>query len=198
MPRLSSILSAMEYSFNRYNKYAADGVTVALEKLLPESPFPPVVACIGSDLAVGDSLGPITGALLKYKTQGLGSFVYGTLQSPVTAKEIGVLRRFLKTVHKESNVIAVDAAIGSDGDVGLIKVNSSPLLPGAGAGKKLGSVGNVSVVGVVAEKSLANYGLFNTTRLGLVYTMSEIISDALAAFLWQRCSRRASPSDVIA
>lgn len=183
----------MEYSFNRYNRYAADGVTVALEKLLPESPFSPVVACIGSDLAVGDSLGPITGALLKYKTQGLGSFVYGTLQSPVTAKEIGVLRRFLKTVHKESNVIAVDAAIGSDGDVGLIKVNSSPLLPGAGAGKKLGSIGNVSVVGVVAEKSLANYGLFNTTRLGLVYTMSEIISDALAAFLWQRCARRVSP-----
>ena len=175
----------MEYSFSRYNQYAADGVTVALERLLPERTFP-VVVCIGSDLAVGDSLGPVAGSLLKYKTQGLGAFVYGTLQSPVTAKEISTLRKFLKSVHKGAPVVAVDAAVGAEGDVGLIKVNSAPLLPGAGTGKKLGSVGDISIVGVVAEKSLANYGLFNTTRLGLVYSMSEIVSDALAAFLWQR------------
>ena len=44
-------------------------------------------------------------------------------------------------------------------------------------------------MGIVAEKSVANYGLLNTTRLNLVYTMAEIISDALAALLWEKCSR---------
>jgi hypothetical protein len=47
-------------------------------------------------------------------------------------------------------------------------------------------------MGIVAEKSLNNYGLLNTTRLNLVYTMSEIISDAIAALLWDRGSQNSS------
>ena len=61
---------------------------------------PPVIVCIGSDLAIGDSLGPITGSMLKYKTQGLGVFVYGTLATPVTAKEIKYLRTFLRATNE--------------------------------------------------------------------------------------------------
>ena len=42
-----------------------------------------------------------------------------------------------------------------------------------------------TVLGIVAEKSLMNYGLLNTTRLNLVYSMAEIISDGLSALLWE-------------
>ena len=146
----------------------------------------PVVVCIGSDLAIGDSLGPITGSMLKYKTQGLGVFIYGTLSAPITAKEIKYLRTFLKETHAGSQVIAIDAAVGAEGDIGLLKLSNYPLSPGAGANKKLGTIGDISVMGIVAEKSVANYGLLNSTRLNLVYTMSEIVSDALATVLWQR------------
>ena len=127
--------------------------------------------------------------MLKYKTQGLGVFLYGTLASPVTAKEIKYLRAFLKETHAGSQIIAIDAAVGAEGDIGLIKLTDTPLLPGAGANKKLGAVGDISVMGIVAEKSVANYGLLNTTRLNLVYSMSEVISDALSTLLWERCSR---------
>ena len=147
---------------------------------------PPVIVCIGSDLAIGDSLGPITGSMLKYKTQGLGVFVYGTLATPVTAKEIKYLRTFLRETHAGSQVIAVDAAVGAEGDIGLVKICDTPLLPGAGANKKLGEIGDISVIGIVALRSLANYGLLNTTRLNLVYTMSELISDALSNLLYNR------------
>ena len=82
--------------------------------------------------------------------------------------------------------MAIDAAVGDEGDIGLIKLSDTPLLPGAGANKQLGAVGDISVMGIVAEKSLTNYGLLNTTRLNLVYSMSEIISDALASLLWNR------------
>ena len=196
----------MEYSFHLYNKLATDGAAMALDKLLRVDIHrrlhktkgactvsaqnsilnfpPPVVVCIGSDLAIGDSLGPITGSMLKYKTQGLNAFLYGTLSTPVTAKEIRYLRTFLRETHKGSQIIAVDAAVGEKGDIGLIKLSDSPLLPGAGANKKLGSIGDISIMGIVAEKSLGNYGLFNTTRLNLVYTMSEIISDSLSTLLW--------------
>ena len=211
----------MEYTFHIYNKLAADGAALALEKLLKtdlqrkltprrfqktdgagmrstqnnaefskhfsgDFEAPPVIVCIGSDLAVGDSLGPITGSMLKYKTQGLRAFIYGTLASPVTAKEIKYLRTFLKETHKGSQIIAVDAAVGAEGDVGLLKLSDSPLFPGAGANKKLGSIGDISIMGIVAEKSIANYGLLNTTRLNLVYTMSEIVSEAISTVLYQR------------
>lgn len=200
----------MEYCFNIFNKLAADGTAMAVDKFLraePQKPARsragtraakaapqeegkrepelPVVLCIGSDLAIGDSLGPIVGSMLKYKTQGLNVFLYGTLSAPVTAKEIKYMRTFLKETHKGKRIVAVDAAVGNEGDIGLIKINDSPLLPGAGANKKLGSIGDVSVMGIVAEKSLMNYGLLNTTRLNLVYSMAEIISDGLSALLWE-------------
>lgn len=147
---------------------------------------PPIVVCIGSDLAIGDSLGPIVGSMLKYKTQGLRLFIYGTLSAPVTAKEIKYMRTFLKETHAGSQVLAVDAAVGTEGDIGLIKCMDTPLFPGAGANKKLGAIGDISIMGIVAEKSLANYGLLNTTRLNLVYSMAEVISDALSHLLWNR------------
>ena len=148
----------------------------------------PVIVCVGSDLAIGDSLGPITGSMLQYKTQGLKTFIYGTLAAPVTAKEIRFLRTFLKETHPKSQVIAIDAAVGTDGDIGLMKLGDTPLYPGAGANKKLGSIGDVSVMGIVAEKSVANFGLLNTTRLHLVYTMAERISSAISSLLWEQSS----------
>ena len=157
-----------------------------LKKRGLDSSLPPIVVCVGSDLAIGDSLGPIVGSMLSYKTQGLGVFLYGTLSSPVTAKEIKYTRQFLKETHKNRPVIAVDAAVGENGDIGLIKGSDSPLSPGSGAGKKLGTVGDISLMGIVAEKSVSNYGLLNTTRLNLVYTMAEIISSALASVLWEK------------
>lgn len=195
----------MEYAFHIYNKLATDGVSMATDKLLNikttgagmRSPSkidwlsqPPIIVCIGSDLAIGDSLGPLVGSMLKFKTQGLGVFLYGTLAAPITAKEIRYMRTFLQETHKGSPVIAVDAAVGEAGDIGLIKLHDAPLMPGAGANKQLGALGDISVMGIVAEKSIGNYGLLNTTRLNLVYTMAKIISDGLSALLWERCERQ--------
>ncbi|MFQ7078526.1 MAG: DUF1256 domain-containing protein [Christensenellaceae bacterium] len=125
----------------------------------------------------------------KYNTQGLNCFLYVTLSAPVTAKDNKYMRTFLRETHRGRKVIAVDAAVGSEGDIGLIKVNDAPLFPGAGANKKLGSIGDLSVMGIVAEKSLLSYGLLNTTRLNLVYSMAEIISDGLSSLLWEMHGR---------
>lgn len=180
----------MEFSFNLYNAHASDGIAMALDKLLrspvpkKQKTAPPVIVCIGSDLAIGDALGPVCGSMVKYKTQGLNVFLYGTLSAPVTAKDVKNLRAFLKETHRNSPVIAVDAAVGDAGDIGLIKIVDKPLMPGSGANKKLGAIGDFSVMGVVAEKSVKSYALLNATRLNLVYTMSEIIANAISLLLW--------------
>ena len=209
----------MEYVFHRLNALAQSGVCLALDKLLNanlrelldektsragtrskaekarfaaaynKQPPAPIVVCIGGDLAIGDSLGPLVGSMLRYKTQGLGAYIYGTLGSPVTAKEIKYARTFLKQTHPYSQVIAIDAAVGEEGDIGMIKLTDKPLSPGAGAGKKLGTLGDISIMAIVAEKSLVSTSLFNGTRLNLVYSMAEIIAEGVSTLLWQRCKK---------
>ena len=195
----------MEHAFHTYNSHCSGGVATSLHRLLPypreqapcgkESNTPPrptlpIVVCVGSDLVIGDSLGPLTGSMLAFKTQGLGAYIYGTLQAPITAKEVKYLKDFLRKTHPNRSIIAVDAAVGKSEDIGLIKISSSPLSPGAGANKQLGSFGDATILGVVAEKSTGNYALFNNTRLRLVYTMADQISEGIATLLHD-CSARA-------
>ena len=103
-------------------------------------------------------------------------FIYGTLSKPVTAREASHIKSFIKHSHPGSKVIAIDAAVGNADDVGLIKILPFGLKPGSGAAKNLARIGDISVMGVVAEKSPFNYALFSATRLSMVYKMAEIIS----------------------
>lgn len=173
----------MEYSFNLYNSLASSGEVLALKKILPDLTNAPVVVCIGSDLSVGDSLGPVTGTKLREKLKDYGVYVYGTLAKPITAHEVKYTNQFIRNTHPDSAVIAIDAAVGTAGDIGLIKVAKRGLRPGSGANKRLAKVGDVSVMGIVAEKSIFNYSLFSSTRLNIVYKMAEIIADGVATFI---------------
>lgn len=180
----------MEYAFHYYNTMAETGIMTALSRLLGETNTPPVILCIGSDLAVGDSLGPVTGTLLKDR-EGFAGYVYGTLKCPVTAKEVKYVNDFLKKTHPNSKIIAVDAAVGDEGDVGLIKVLDTPLRPGSGANKRLGKVGDVSVLGIVARKAAFTYSSLNLTRLNVVYAMADCIAGALSSLAARDCVERA-------
>ena len=179
----------MVYSFNLDNSMASDGIYAALKKIISRDSLPPVVLCIGSDLSVGDSLGPLVGTILKNRLSEHNIYVYGTLSKPVTAHEVVYMNEFLKNSHPGQSVIAIDAAVGNSDDVGLLKIAPRGIKPGSGADKRLAKVGDVSVMGVVAEKSLFNYALFSATRLNMVYRMANIISDAICDFYVDFLSR---------
>ena len=172
----------MDYSFNLYNSLAPDGTVLALKKLLPTPENPPVLLCIGSDLSVGDSLGPVTGTRLKEKLSGLGCYIYGTLSKPITAHEVKYVGQFIRSTHPLSPIIAIDAAVGSSGDIGLIRISKGGIKPGSGANKKLGKVGDISIIGVVAEKSVFNFSLLSATRLNIVYKMAGIIAEGVSTY----------------
>lgn len=137
--------------------------------------------CVGSDLVLGDSLGPLVGTLLKQK--GVGTYIYGTLNCPITAKEVEYAKTYLKRLHPDSYVIAIDAAVGAGDDIGLIKIQNKGLKPGLGVNKVLGEIGDVSVIGIVATKTFQNYSLFNTTRLNLIYKMANKIAEGVSDYL---------------
>ncbi len=176
----------MEFAFHTYNTLAEEGAAMALRRLLGKPASPPVILCIGSDLAIGDSLGPIVGTLLVQGEGGTRSFVYGTLRHPVTAKEIKYIGEFLRRTHPDSPIIAIDAAVGESSELGLIKITDSPLRPGSGANKRLGKVGDVSVLGIIGEKAGFSYSMLNLTRLGGVFRMAQTVSRAIKIYLGEQ------------
>ena len=173
----------MDYSFNLYNAMAPQGICLSLKKILNLNTATPTILCIGSDLSVGDSLGPVTGTKLKEKLSGLNCYVYGTLSKPITAHEVKYMNEFLRATHPESPVIAIDAAVGLAGDIGLIKLAKRGIKPGSGANKRLSKVGDVSLMGIVAEHSVFNYSLFSATRLNIIYKMAEIIAEGVSSLI---------------
>ena len=173
------------FTFSTFNDYASKGIAQALKQCTlnkqNKKHGAPVVVCIGSDLVLGDSLGPLVGTFIC--DNKFNGYVYGTLTSPITAKEIGYTKTLLKKAHPNSLVISIDAAVGDDEDVGLIRVANCGLKPGLGVAKSLGTIGDISIMGIVAGRSTKNYNLFNLTRLGFVYKMAQTITNGINEYL---------------
>lgn len=170
----------MNYSFSMFGGLVSEKIAESL-KTLNVGNKPPIIVCVGSDLVLGDSLGPLVGTMLKKKN--LGAYVYGTLNNPITAKEVEYARKYVKLMHPDSKLVAIDAAVGLEDEVGLLRLLDKGLKPGLGVNKNLSAIGDFSIIGIVAEKSQQNFKLFNLTRLNLVYKMAEIIADGIELYL---------------
>lgn len=136
-----------------------------------------LVVCIGTDKCIGDSLGPLVGTLLKKSKFRFP--VFGTLDEPIHALNLGEKIDFIKKYYPLHRVIAIDACLGEKEHVGNIQVRSKPIYPGKGVGKKLPSVGDLSIIGIVdgikTYKSLS----LHSVRLSFIMNMAEIIVEGL-------------------
>jgi putative sporulation protein YyaC len=129
-----------------------------------------VFVCIGSDLSIGDSVGPIVGT----KLDQLGFHVLGTLENPLHGLNMKErLGEFLPTNKK--TVIAIDACIGTKAEVGKYEVKKGPIHPGAGLGKNLRKVGDFSIGAVVCSSGPFEFLRPQTIRLSFVMNMAEQI-----------------------
>ncbi|MCL2461778.1 MAG: spore protease YyaC [Defluviitaleaceae bacterium] len=140
-----------------------------------------VFLCIGSDRATGDCLGPITGHKLSAASAAGRYFtVYGTLENPIHAKNIGEAMDNIYNAHDDPFIIAVDACLGRMERIGFLTVGGGGLAPGAGLHKRLPDVGNVFVTGVVnCFSGIVDFAALQNTRLGLVMKMSDVICGGL-------------------
>ena len=169
-----------KFSFNVNNVNCAVAIKNSLDVVYKT--FKPVIVCIGSDLAVGDSLGPLVGSMLCNSLKGK-AYVYGTLESPVTAKETVTIFKTIKLLHPNSKILAIDAGLGNKSDVGLVKVSNNGIKPGLGVSKTLPTIGDASIIGIVAEKFEGVENIFTKTRLNLVYKLAGAISNGIEKFL---------------
>lgn len=112
----------------------------------------PVVLCVGTVNVMGDSLGPRVGDRL-VEVYNIDAYVYGRTARPVNGLNYTDYVDHIKKHHPYSIVIAVDACLGAESDVGKIKYTMRGLRAGAALNKKLAAFGDLGILGVVAAKS---------------------------------------------
>lgn len=137
----------------KYNKFINEFSDI-LYNLKTEKPYTDYLfLCVGSDKITGDCYGPIVGQKLKegFKNTYQNIHVYGTLDEPISAINLeGVVNKIYKIYNKPC-IIAIDSALGAQNDIGKILVTNKKIQCGKGTNKKLISVGDISIRGVVAK-----------------------------------------------
>lgn len=138
-----------------------------------------IFVCIGTDRSTGDSFGPMVGSILKQSLDHENIEIYGTIHEPVHAKN---LIDTLNSIDQENNlIIAIDACLGNN--IGKVLIENKPIRPGAAMGKKLGSVGDISIKGIVNEDRNSDlvFKTMQNTRLSVVWDLAELATDVIVS-----------------
>jgi putative sporulation protein YyaC len=135
-----------------------------------------VILCIGSDRYIGDALGPLVGSYLEENTQYI---VYGSLDKPVHAGNLVDIIHIIKDKYARPIIIAVDACLGNNDEIGNLEIWEGGLEAGIAVGNKLPSVGDISIIGVVNSSGFVGYLDLQSTPLSIVMRLSKCISRAL-------------------
>ncbi len=131
----------------------------------------PVVLCVGTTKVVGDSIGPRVGDILVER--GADAYVYGKSARPVHGRNYSEYVDFIRTHHRESITIAVDACLGAKEDVGKVKYAFKGLSAGSALKKDLPTFGDLSVLCVVAERSGDNLTSLIRAEEALVESLAD-------------------------
>jgi putative sporulation protein YyaC len=177
-----AFLSNSSYSIESSKPEAAYTLSREIQNILSKttsSISDIIILCIGTDRSTGDCLGPLVGdKLSKIRLQQKIS-VFGTLREPVHAKNIISYTEKIRNTFKHPYIIAIDASLGKNENIGKINLFTGPIFPGSGVNKNLTPIGDVSITGIVNISGFMEYIILQNTRLSLVMQMADIISIAL-------------------
>lgn len=105
--------------------------------------------------------------------------VVGTLENPLHALNLDSTIQQLHHHTTKPFIIAIDACLGSEQNVGHIAVQNGPILPGKAVKKELPPIGDISVKGIVNIGGFMEMLVLQNTRLHISYAMAEKLSRAL-------------------
>lgn len=100
----------------------------------------------------GDMLGPLVGSALR-EDYDLPVPVYGAVGESVNGVNLDSYVKMIKKRHAGSALIAVDAALGKESDVGKIRLKRGGVKAGGALNRKSDAVGDLGIVGIVAKES---------------------------------------------
>ncbi len=137
---------------------------------------PLIFLCIGSDRYTGDALGPLVGSYLE---EHISCTVFGSLDYPVHAGNLIDTIHFIYKYYDSPLIIALDACLGQEHEIGNIEIWEGSLEAGIAVGNPLPSVGHISIIGVVNVCSERGYCDLQNTPLSIVVKLSKVIGSAL-------------------
>lgn len=155
-----------------------DMVDEIVDKYLESGKKEFVIVNIGTDKCIGDCLGPMVGSFLKEQWSSVNN-VEGTIEHPIHALNIQTSMETIRFKYDNPFIVGVDACIGEPESIGDILLRDTCLRPGKGVGKKLCEVGDISIVGVVADKATSDYFTQLSIRLHFIMTMASKIATIL-------------------
>ncbi len=144
-----------------------------------------VFLCIGTDRMIGDCLGPLVGTGLQEKMAPYNISnitIYGTLKENLCYTNIKDALKIIEKNHKNSCVIAIDAALSQEENIGKIFVKKEKIHLGKGLYKSKIEVGNISIRAVVGKNyklSKYNFASLQNVSLNEVIRLSEILVDGI-------------------
>lgn len=137
----------------KYNKFVNEFSDI-LYNLKTEEPYSDYLfLCVGSDKITGDCYGPLVGQKLKegFKDTFKNIHVYGTLDEPISAINLEQAVNKIYKTYQNPCIIAIDSALGAQDNIGEILVTDKKMQCGKGTNKKLISIGDISIKGIVAK-----------------------------------------------
>ena len=157
---------------------AADAFILTLRQILnsiPRSSCELLILCIGSDRSTGDALGPLVGSMLQaYPLKN--TKIMGMLSEPVHALNFEQKLAFIAANHSSPIILAIDASLGQKQNIGCIELGKGSIRPGAAVQKKLPSVGDLYITGIVNIGGFMEFMVLQSTRLSLVIKLARFIS----------------------
>ena len=144
-----------------------------------------VFLCIGTDRMIGDCLGPLVGTGLQEKIQPYNISnitIYGTLKENLCYTNIKDTLKDIPKRHKNPCIIAIDAALSQEENIGKIFIKKEKMHLGKGLYKSKVEVGNISIKVVVGKNyklSKYNFASLQNVSLNEVIRLSEIVVDGI-------------------
>jgi putative sporulation protein YyaC len=105
--------------------------------------------------------------------------VYGTLAEPVHALNIDYKLEDIHEKHPNAFIIGIDACLGDEEDIGVIRLRDYAISPGKGVGKSLPSVGDMSIIGIVDSSENSEFFFSRSIRLSLIWDMAKSIENII-------------------
>ena len=141
-----------------------------------------IFLCIGTDRVIGDCIGPVTGSLLESRFGK--EYVYGNLDNNLTFENINNVIEEINFKHTAPYIVAIDAALSSDKNIGKFFVDYEGINFGEGLDKNRCRVGNLGIKVVVGKDyndSELNFRALQNASLKDVIVMSKKIYDGITS-----------------
>lgn len=173
----------MTFKEEIYNNFIHDFSIALREKITNIEISKLIFLCIGTDRVIGDSFGPLVGYKLKHLFRDEENIkVIGSLDNIICMHNITKIVRNINSTYPEAFLIAIDAALSNNKNIGKIVVSKGSIKVASSFTTKNIYVGDVSIKGIVSrnlKNSKCNFRLLQNTPLNLVMNMADSVAQGI-------------------